>query len=34
MDKITYKENLEKDRIANEINRKFPIMFYDYNWLY
>lgn len=34
MDRITYKENLEKDRIANGINRKFPIIFYDYNWIY
>lgn len=34
MDRITYKENLEKDRIANGINRKIPIMFYDYNWIY
>lgn len=34
MDRNTYKENLKKDQIANGINRKIPILFYDYNWIY
>jgi len=34
MDKKMYFELLEMDRIANGMKRKFPVPFYDYNWIY